>query len=100
MLLHVDFHFRPSALDLISSHVRGRSTTEAAHQGWKRSELFITLSQSVSSFSPMLMALVVSCVQISAERKLTLWRGLRAENGMTSRLTSSEQEYVVLRALD
>lgn len=91
MLLHVEFNFRPSALDLISSHARGGSTTEAAHQGWERFELFITLSQSVSSFSPMFMALVASCVQISsAERKLTPWRGLRAENGMTSRLSNSE----------
>lgn len=91
MLLHVEFNFRPSALDLISSYVRGGSTTEAAHQSWERFELFITLSQSVSSFSPMLMALVASCVQISsAERKLALWRCLRAENGMTSRLSNSE----------
>lgn len=91
MLLNVEFDFRPSALDLISNHVRGGSTTKAAHQGWERLEVFITLSQSVSSFSPMLVSLVASCVQISsAERKLSLWRGLRVENGMTSRLSNSE----------
>lgn len=91
VLLNVEFDFRPSALDLISNHVRDGSTTKAAHQGWERFEVFITLSQSVSSFSPMLMSLVASCVQISsAERKLSLWRGLRAENVMTSRLSNSE----------
>lgn len=91
MLLHVESSFIPSALDLISSHARGGSTAEAVYQGWERFELFITLSQSVSSFSPMLMLSVVSCVQISsAERKLTQWRDLRAKNVLTSKLTNSE----------
>lgn len=72
MSLHIESNFKPSALDLISRHARGESTTEAAvYQGLERFEV-ITLSQSVSSFSPMLMVLVVSCVPVSsAKRKLT-----------------------------